>query len=520
MKITKLLSTLAAGLLMLGLNSCKDDVKLPDPVLTLGSPSVAATSVGGAMEMEYMVENPVQGELPVATSTDSWVKGITVTDNKISFTVEANSGITVRETKVEVTYKKSVAEFAVRQTPAFQITPDEIGYDVAYMVIKPETETMTYMFDMMRKADYDSLFTNEREYFDYITDYVREFLANGNRGYTFEEWLALGGATMGEQTVVVGNFGGNKPLDTNTEYYVIAFGISLQGELTTNVCKYTIKTLPVPASDNQISVEVKDLKAYGAKIATTVTKSEDPYIMFVDKAANWEGLSDAEVMSKFITASKSVLIYYYAKNNGEFPLPVLASQTDYVAFAFGMNHLTPTTALIRKNFTTPAPTPTDVTAKLVYTKFFDKNDYDPLTANDTWAYLPTWVETEGEVASFKYYVQPTYDLSGLPDATLLNAVMSSSMSAPQQLYTIKFGYLTIASVGFDKDGNPGQLYRMHTTLSAAGCSPSTEFNPKDWSPESLKVAAANLSSFMAKMPSNRVFADIDAMMKQGPQEMR
>lgn len=508
---------------MLGFTACSDDTEnRPDPSITFG-PSVEATSAGGAMEMAYTLKNPTSNALPTAECAASWVKNLTVTDGKITFSLEPNPEIADRSAEVAVTYNGEVKRFTITQTPTFKFNVEEIGYDVAYLTLWPETETITYLFDYIKKADYDAQFTTDAAYFTFVTDKIKDFLANGSRQYTFEEWLELGGALTGSRPMALGNIAGNKPLDTDTEYYATAFGISLSGELTSCVCKIMFKTNAVAPSSNQITINVANVKTYAADITTVVT-NDDPYLIVLDKAANLEGLSDEQVMTGFLSATRSALTYQYVHGSGTTPLPIplLEPETEYVVYAFGMQYRTPTTGLVRTSFTTEAPVPTEVTAKVVFTKWFDKNDYDPNTANDTWSYLPVWVETTGIVSGFKYSVYP-YDLSASTDEQLKAALMGSGLTKPKQVYTIKFGPICLIALALDMDGNPGPLFRSQIVLSAAGVSPASEFNydpthPEDWDPETLK--GANPSSFLVKTPAQHVVMDLETMIKRGPVQLR
>ena len=121
-----------------------DEVK--SPVLTLtSSAEINFAAEGGQGEIEYTLENAVEGTELTATCEAEWVTDVTVAES-VTFTVEANEETAERETKVVVAYGELSVEVAVKQvgkneapkTPEFNLTSDEVmefDQDGAYGLI-------------------------------------------------------------------------------------------------------------------------------------------------------------------------------------------------------------------------------------------------------------------------------------------------------------------------------------------------------------------------------------------------
>ena len=81
----------------LGLTGCSDDpdVAPATPVIKASNPADIAAG-GGAVKLNYEVENPVDGESITATSDVSWLHDFTATETQIVCEADANTGKPVR----------------------------------------------------------------------------------------------------------------------------------------------------------------------------------------------------------------------------------------------------------------------------------------------------------------------------------------------------------------------------------------------------------------------------------------
>ena len=121
-----------------------DEVK--SPVLTLtSSDEINFAAEGGEGEIEYTLENAVEGVELTATCEADWVLDLTVAET-VTFTVPENEATEARESKVVVAYGELSFEVAVKQAgkneapkaPEFNLTSDkvmEFTQDNAYGLI-------------------------------------------------------------------------------------------------------------------------------------------------------------------------------------------------------------------------------------------------------------------------------------------------------------------------------------------------------------------------------------------------
>ena len=121
-----------------------DEVK--SPVLTLtSSDEINFAAEGGEGEIEYTLENAVEGTKLTATCEADWVLDLAVAET-VTFTVPENEATEARESKVVVAYGELSFEVAVKQAgkneapkaPEFNLTSDqtmEFTQDNAYGLI-------------------------------------------------------------------------------------------------------------------------------------------------------------------------------------------------------------------------------------------------------------------------------------------------------------------------------------------------------------------------------------------------
>lgn len=109
------------------------DAMIPDPVFTLTSEAtVSFTAEGGAGEITYTLENPVEGVEVAATCDASWVS--VTAGEKITFTVAANEATEARTATIKVAYGELGFEVTVNQD---EFVPSS-NYDVELVATSKE----------------------------------------------------------------------------------------------------------------------------------------------------------------------------------------------------------------------------------------------------------------------------------------------------------------------------------------------------------------------------------------------
>lgn len=116
-----------AAALLIAAASCRKEVPAETEFLPK-TESVAAAAEGGTYSIEYVLNNPVEGQSVEASTEAEWISGIDCTESgSVSFTVAPNEGYESRADEILVEYGEF--NFSVPVTQAAKSLP-EYDYDV------------------------------------------------------------------------------------------------------------------------------------------------------------------------------------------------------------------------------------------------------------------------------------------------------------------------------------------------------------------------------------------------------
>lgn len=155
----------------------------------------------------------------------------------------------------------------------------------------------------------------------------------------------------GSKTIHAGKHWNLKP---KTQYAVVAFGVSADGQMTTLAAVDSIATTPVGASSNNITLSVDAEKG----IVTASTTNDDPYFLDCIEQSRIDGYP-IDKLAEFIIGSYGPSIEYCIESGNverDFS-KLLEEDTGYVALAFGYIGGYPTTDVVMKEFRTPVKEP-------------------------------------------------------------------------------------------------------------------------------------------------------------------
>lgn len=102
--------TALLSLVLFSTVSCEDKtVETPPSGFSLARNVVEVPVGGGVFEVKYLLENPVEGTVPVPETEAGWIHDFDVSvQGTISFTVDSSDVEEVREAVVEVVYGDEV----------------------------------------------------------------------------------------------------------------------------------------------------------------------------------------------------------------------------------------------------------------------------------------------------------------------------------------------------------------------------------------------------------------------------
>ena len=113
-----------------------------DPMINAPA-SIDLASDATAGEIEYSISNPVSGKNLTATTTTSWISGITVTDEKVTFATTANTETTERQGTITLSYEGAAdkdvtiiqAAYVAPFAPALYLKANSITPGAHYIIV-------------------------------------------------------------------------------------------------------------------------------------------------------------------------------------------------------------------------------------------------------------------------------------------------------------------------------------------------------------------------------------------------
>lgn len=378
-----LFAALAAACLVF---SCKEPVVEPkpepkpeEPVLKVKS-LVEVEGKAGQYAVTYELENPVEGVSIKASSENDWVYDIKPAVGEVRFNVTDNLG-TPRTGTITVSYGEKLEEVVTisQKTfnfPSFEISVSDIRTRGAKITITPKTYKNNYFFEVFSKTSVDkftSLDVNsvgdkgygEALYKDDLA--YLESLAKKN-GLTLGQALSnLPGmykvTTSGE--TVETTYSDLKP---EVDYYVIAYGMDLDGNRTTEICLYLFTTASIQDAAVFFTGSASGVTQNSARITLNPSNDSETYYWTYASETDMAQHSIEAIMTNMIANLKEAANMYGTPlssflNHGSTTETIsgLSMGTKYSIIAWGMDGAGNTTTEPQEifNFTTKANDVTD-----------------------------------------------------------------------------------------------------------------------------------------------------------------
>ena len=236
---------LTALVIMLGMVACTEDApsngnETKTPVIKFQSETVEIDYDGAEVLVDYTIENPVKGEMVVINNNTEWLTVETVGDAQLKFSAAANDAEAERKADVVINYKgaESVTLKVTQGYNALANSPiaikfvaaDHASVTVDILTTDPEltwVPMITYKEYFDEYTSDDEIFASDLEYFEYLAEMW---------DYTLAEFIEEMAGVGTEENLVI------EDLEPSTEYVVYAYGISLDGERTTDIVSLAITT--------------------------------------------------------------------------------------------------------------------------------------------------------------------------------------------------------------------------------------------------------------------------------------
>lgn len=254
MRILK--SVILALITMVAIVACqKEPATTPNAVIEVETTELTFNDRGETKSLSYTIKNGIQGESLTASTEAEWVT-IAVEADKLNITASGNYDDAERTAEVTLAYKG--AENVILTLSQSRITAEKpievelVDYDATTITISVLTAdpTTTWVPMVTYKESWDYYKGNENDIFQADLEYF-EYLADMN-DISLYDFLSSIVGTGSEESIRI------TKLEPETEYVVYVYGISLEGERTTDIIATHVKTEPPHEGDITFEFSVKE----------------------------------------------------------------------------------------------------------------------------------------------------------------------------------------------------------------------------------------------------------------------
>ena len=266
----------------------------------LNEKNVEIPAEGGAGKVTYTLENPVEGEQVKVEEEAEWLTDLsTATANEITFKVAANDSYEPRVTEVKVTYSTKETLFTVRQLGKEMPKDDKFKIEISNItetqydvVVTPFDHSISYASNVLTKEVYDKYESDEDLIIADLEWY--EYLA-GINNMTLEQILPkiLHKGVYDEH--MVENL-------SNTDYVYFAYGLTFDGEPTTEVYVKPFKTAEVEMIEADFDITVTDIANGTATVNVVPERNEVSYFYEIMSKKDYEKVTAQMTLEEYTQA--------------------------------------------------------------------------------------------------------------------------------------------------------------------------------------------------------------------------
>lgn len=259
-------------------------------------------------------------------------------------------------------------------------------------------------------------------------------------------------------------------LKANTSYVFYVFAVDPETAFTaTNIVTETVSTLSPNESGMTITISVKNIYATTADIYWTASDENGKFARSVFTKADFNALG-ADDNAKLATIMANY-DFYQAVGYTDMNLTGLQSNTEYVAFAYGLDGSTPNTRIFTTEFKTKSNTPGQSNISLSWDTHYNMADIAAIDAEhwgeyegrDDRALLP--IKISGVKESDKVYFMVTtwpLDWYSKDSEWLRDVTQNKNLMNLYESYNFVAEYereYSVIAVAEDENGNYGNLFK-------------------------------------------------------------
>lgn len=295
--------------------SCDDSgLEEKNPVIINVETTLTIGGEADTHELPYLLENAGGNIAVSATTKADWIYDLTAADGKVRFTVYDNFSAVRTATVTLSCGTDATATVEVTQTPfdfkEFSVSLTELSAKGVKATITPLSHQTNYFFEVMSKASVDrylaldankpgdmgfgnALYLSDKEY---LTESAQK------AGTSLEHYLhsltsMYKMTETGESVEVPYN-----TLKSNTEYYLVVYGMSHQGERTSAINLFQFKTAALEYSDMTFTGRLADVQQNQATFAITPSNATATYYWTYVTDSDFEKYSLDFIMSNMVSS--------------------------------------------------------------------------------------------------------------------------------------------------------------------------------------------------------------------------
>lgn len=378
-----LLLLLTAALSLFTISACKEKIEPAEPAALTLDPSeeIVFDAEGGTRTVtvtsnrEWTVESGQPDHFSVQ-KVDNGTFTITAAPNE---STEAVPAVTITVTagvgKDDTISKTLTVSQLGREALVLTVTVENITATSMDMTVTPSVDTARYYYDVIEKSVLDEYHSGD------LAVYMENMMAEALSSFGSLEAALEALCDTGIQKYT---FDSQKP---ETEYVAFAAGLDDEGKVSSEIASEQYTTLEMPGTS--FEVEFSNTTYDGTDYKVTPSNDTVSYYHCVRPVAEYEGLSDEELLEAIIAEDSFVIPYYSTTGVSEYVNEhVNLADTKYMVLVFGISggyyEVVPTTDLFKFEYSTipPETDPKDCTFKFDFTNITAKSADVKITPSD------------------------------------------------------------------------------------------------------------------------------------------
>ena len=381
-----------------------------------------------------------------------------------SYHIDLNRGEAISEVYREVIHTAKPETIEASFDMDFEINGAQIK-----QTITPSDESLVYYIGYMSVIDFKSYYGNVDMAETFVAKWNSDCAIKQNMGYFPSQILEEYGK-KGTQTFEY------KDLEAETEYVFYVFALSPETAfVASDIVLETVSTEAAQASGMTIEITVEDIYATTANVYWTASDPNGKFARSVFTLSEYNALGSTDE-ERFATIAANYS-FYVATGETDMNLSKLIPNTTYVAFAYGLDGVTPNTKIFTKEFVTKEKVAGTSNIQMTLGQHFnideaaevDPEHWGSFAGWDNYALVPvtiSGVQSTDEIywtlttAPTDYY---NYDDEWIRDITSNEFYHHYKYENCyfQLPYENEYSLIAVAK---DKDGNFGQLLKMDIYL--------------------------------------------------------